>query len=202
MTHSYSRTLRITRALFTLILTFGLSCCISRGPTVIPDAPPPYPSFPTTLEKPEGNAQYNGQNQQIQTTPVQTNSLAPNQIASQPKTYEQVEAFDYIPPKSQPPFSSTQNQSFRPITTKHTSASTSRFTLHANGELWALVQDKDGNELDWLKMKNGETSYIYDKNALIVTCSSGNLLSIKDASGRPISFDSKSNGISIIRLPR
>ena len=49
-------------------------------------------------------------------------------------------------------------------------------------------------------MKTGESAFIYDPNALVITCSSGNLLSIKNSNGKDISFDSRGNGISIIRL--
>ena len=75
-----------------------------------------------------------------------------------------------------------------------------RFTLEARADLWALVQDDKGAELQWLKMKPGETSTISHSGDLTITCSSGDKLLIKDKFGKKIETNPNASGISIVRL--
>ena len=76
-----------------------------------------------------------------------------------------------------------------------------RFTLEAKADLWALVQDDKGIELDWLKMKSGDIRHLNHQGALTITCSSGDLLVIKDKEEKVIETNPNINGISIVRLP-
>ena len=59
-------------------------------------------------------------------------------------------------------------------------ASTSRYVLRAEADLWALIQDPSGVELDWLKMISGESVPLIYSGPISVTCSSGHKLKIFD----------------------
>ena len=159
--------------------------------------PPPYPSFPFPQENFQGNDDYNS----ARPEPNSNRSLSSeSQIPVESSLgIDSEKNYNYIPPSAPPPSSSLQTPTFSSLSRK---TDNPRFTLTANGDLWALVQDGKGNEIEWLKMKTGESAFIYDPNALVITCSSGNLLSIKNSGGKNISFDSRGNGISIIRLPK
>jgi len=174
-----------------------LSSCYSRNPNSVPDAPPPYPGFPFPRENFQSNKEYNSAlpSQNDHSLPV--SEIQNAQVSSTNSNPEN--NYNYIPPSAPPPSASPQTPLLSSLAIN---ADAPRFTLTANGDLWALVQDGKGNEIEWLKMKTGESAFIYDPNALVLTCSSGNLLSIKNSVGKNISFDSKGNGISIIRLPK
>ena len=58
--------------------------------------------------------------------------------------------------------------------------------MEAKADLWALVQDAQGVELEWLKMKTGESASLYHSGELTITCSSGNKLIIKDKTRNPL----------------
>lgn len=185
------------------LITFVLSTligCVSRGTATIPDAPPPYPSFPIPQERYQSSGVYDSKNREGSSAIAVPSSVAPkNEVSTKNDNINRNEgSFDYIPPQSIPPRSTN---SANQILTNSRNATAPLYSLIASGELWTLVQDKNGKELDWLKMKAGEKAFIYDKNAAVLTCSSGNELSIKDSSGNLVSFNPKSNGISIIRLP-
>ena len=76
-----------------------------------------------------------------------------------------------------------------------------RFTLEANADLWALVQNSEGVELEWLKMKKGESAKLHHSGRLTITCSSGNQLIIKDKDQKVVQTTPNKSGISIVRLP-
>lgn len=190
--------------LFLTILVPFILCtligCVQRGTSTIPDAPPPYPSFPIPQERFQSSGVYDSQNQEESSTIAKASSIAPQfeTDTEAVKINQNASSFDYIPPKSIPPRSTNSANQF---TANSRVASPALYTLIASGELWTLVQDRNGKEIDWIKMKAGEQAFIHDKNAAVLTCSSGNELSIKDSSGKLVSFNPKSNGISIIRLP-
>ena len=74
----------------------------------------------------------------------------------------------YTPPPASPPsqhsfaqqpaFSPNQSQTSYPGINKKNNSASARFTLEAKADLWALVQDAQGVELEWLKMKTGESA--------------------------------------------
>jgi len=195
--HKYCKSFLKVEPLCAFVACFAMLGCYSRNPSSIPDAPPPYPSFPFPQENHQSNDAYNSAPPRPNT---QKSLSSETQIPEESSlsTYSE-KNYNYIPPSAPPPSSSLQTPAFSSLSRK---AGNPRFTLTANGDLWALVQDEKGNEIEWLKMKTGESAFIYDPNALLLTCSSGNLLSIKNSAGKNIPFDSKGNGISIIRLPK
>ena len=50
--------------------------------------------------------------------------------------------------------------------------------------LWLLIQDPSGNELDWLKLQAGEKVPINHFGALTLTCSSGKEIDIFNKAGK------------------
>ena len=197
MLRKYCKSTQRVSTLCTLITSFTLLGCYSRNPNSIPDAPPPYPSFPFPQENFQSNDDYNSARpEQNSNRSLSSKSQIPVESSL---GIDSEKNYNYIPPSAPPPSSSLQTPAFSSLSRK---TDNPRFTLTANGDLWALVQDGKGNEIEWLKMKTGESAFIYDPNALVITCSSGNLLSIKNSGGKNISFDSRGNGISIIRLPK
>jgi hypothetical protein len=75
------------------------------------------------------------------------------------------------------------------------------YTIEAVGTIWVLIQDKVGNELEWLSMMSGEKVPLNHNGPLTITCSSGESLKIYDPSGKPFQIGGTKKGISIIRLP-
>ena len=75
------------------------------------------------------------------------------------------------------------------------------YTLRAEGDLWALIQDPKGVELDWIKMKSGESVPLNHPGPIILTCSSGHKLKIFDKQKNPIESKSNHSGITIVKLP-
>ena len=75
------------------------------------------------------------------------------------------------------------------------------YTVNAYANVWVLVQDKRGNELEWLSMKSGDEVPIMHRGPLTITCSSSKSIMITDKNGKKIETGNNSNGINIIRLP-
>lgn len=182
-------------------IIFLLSGCMRSSNQSIPDAPPPYPSFPIPQERYQSAQVYGGQ-------PSTSTYIPPYSDASsyQPPTPSSKSL--YTPPPSTPPTQASFSE--RPFQTQphpnsqgypKQKANTVRFTLEAKDNLWALVQDSQGTELEWLKMKTGETASLSYSGALTITCSSGNKLIIKNKLGKKIETNPNSSGISIVRLP-
>ena len=93
--------------------------------------------------------------------------------------------------------------SARPSITKQPSYSSIKANYHitAYASVWVLVQDKRGNELEWISMKSGDEAPIMHRGPLTITCSSGNSVKITDKTGKKVDVVTNSNGISIVRLP-
>jgi hypothetical protein len=154
--------------------------CGGGSVTTLPEAPPPYPNFPVPYEPSDQSAPSSGSydNQQSR---YQPNSYDPNQYRS--PTVKSNSSWDSSPNALTP------------------SPNYSRFTVHAKANLWLLIQDANGNELDWLKLQEGEKVPISHIGALTITCSSGQDVEIFNKEGRKIdSPGSNKPGISIIRL--
>ena len=96
-----------------------------------------------------------------------------------------------------PPYSNYSNPGNAPSS----STSHSRYVLRAEADLWALIQDPKGVELDWLKMKSGETVPLTYSGPITVTCSSGHKLKIFDNQKNLIESKANHSGISIVKLP-
>lgn len=151
-------------------------CCFFTGcwgssQTSLPEAPPPYPDSP----------------------------FQPN---TQPN--------DYTPPPSPDPrgnnYGANNNSFPRQTTQRPSPLPVSRsfdqmYTIEAVGTIWVLIQDKFGNELEWLSMMSGEKVPLKHNGPLTITCSSGESLKIYDPSGKPFQIGGTKKGISIIRLP-
>jgi len=185
-------------AMLTLSVFSGCSGSVSS----IPDAPPPYPSFPIPQERYNSAQVYGGQNLPTSYTPPYSPPSGSYQQPPAPTFY--------TPPPSAPP--TQPNLSARP-SHKYTppapnrfsskpnrSSQSSNYTLKANADLWALVQNAKGVELEWLKMKAGDSTELNYSEDLTITCSSGNQLVIVDNKGKQIDTNPNSSGISIVRL--
>ena len=115
---------------------------------------------------------------------------------------------DYTPPPSPDPrgnFIKTNPDSFS-RTNNSSSFSTVRstnkfYTLEALGTIWVLVQDKYGNELEWISLVQGDKVPLKHMGALTITCSSGESLRITAPNGKFVQPSETKKGISIIRLP-
>ena len=81
------------------------------------------------------------------------------------------------------------------------SSSSTNYSLLAEADLWALIQDPQGVELDWIKMKSGETVPLNYSGPITVTCSSGHKLKIFDNQKNLIETKANQSGISIVKLP-
>lgn len=181
-------------------IIFFLAGCMRSSNQTIPDAPPPYPNFPMPQERYQSAQVYGGQpSTSAYIPPYNDASTSYQPPAPTSKTF-------YAPPPSSPPTQSSFTE--RPFQTQTNSKefrgqedNTKRFTLEAMADLWALVQDSQGTELEWLKMKTGETASLSYSGSLTITCSSGNKLVIKDKFGKKIETNPNSSGISIVRLP-
>ena len=75
------------------------------------------------------------------------------------------------------------------------------YTIEATGTIWVLIQDKFGNELQWVSLMSGEKIPLKHSGPLTITCSSGDSLKITDKNGKPHQFGKVKKGIAIIRLP-
>ena len=76
-----------------------------------------------------------------------------------------------------------------------------RYMVKAKGNLWVLVQDQFGNEVDWRKLQAGDQFPINQAGSLTVTLSSSDKADILDSDNKKIEVNSKNSGISIVRLP-
>jgi len=181
------------------VLTILVGCRPSSTPS-IPDAPPPYPSFAVPQERYHSAQVYGGQpNASVYVPPY----------SEAPQNGTTADSYQYAPPPrtssriTPPPQYTSPNfyNKNKVNPNENSSSSSSRFTLEAKADLWALVQDDKGTELDWLKMKAGENKHLHHPGPLTITCSSGDLLVIKDKEGKVIGTNPNVNGISIVRLP-
>ena len=181
------------------VLTVLVGCRHSSNPS-IPDAPPPYPSFAVPQQRYQSAQIYGGQPNASVYVPPYSEAPHNGTIA---------DSYQYAPPPrasssiTPPPQYTSPNFNYknRDNSRENTSSSSSRFTLEAKADLWALVQDDKGTELNWLKMKAGDNKQLHHQGPLTITCSSGDLLIIKDQEGKVIKTNPNVNGISIVRLP-
>ena len=187
--------LRLIRITFLgIILSF--TSCRRSSVTSIPDAPPPYPSFPVPQERYQSSQVYGGQPSTSAYIPPYSEPTYQAPLSSENQSF-------YTPPPADPPMQriyknpALKNQ---PHPRQRQETNPARFTLEAKADLWALVQDAQGTELQWLKMKPGETASISHGGALTITCSSGDKLLIKDKFGKKIETNPNASGISIVRL--
>ena len=154
--------------------------CGGGSVTTLPEAPPPYPNFPIPYQ-PNSQPESAGVAIDNQKNAYQPSFYTPNQ-------YQRPETGQYNSWESSP-----NALSLAP--------NYARFTVHAKANLWLLIQDANGNELDWLKLQEGEKVPISHIGALTITCSSGQDVEIFNKEGRKIdSPGSNKPGISIIRL--
>ena len=167
-------------------LFFFILCCLlytscgGGSVTTLPEAPPPYPNFPVPYE------------------PCSQQPVPDHVYGHQQQGGHQTRTFS--PTESNP--QNSNNNSWRSSPNALTqSPNYARFTVHANANLWLLVQDSNGNELDWLKLKEGEKVPLSHIGALTLTCSSGQDIEIYSKDGKKLDIpESSKAGISIIRL--
>ncbi|NBU87509.1 MAG: hypothetical protein EBS13_09535 [Verrucomicrobia bacterium] len=76
-----------------------------------------------------------------------------------------------------------------------------RYSITAEANIWVLVQDEFGTEIDWKKLSKGESMSITHPRPVTVTCSSGSKAKIFDDKGKEVNQLTNSSGIAIVRLP-
>ena len=74
-------------------------------------------------------------------------------------------------------------------------------TLEALGDVWILVQNAQGVELQWQNLRKGERLPVSKQGSISITSSNGKALRVLDHEGRSIKEPSESEGIVIVRLP-
>ena len=155
-----------------LLLCFFLGACGGGGPTTLPDAPPPWQEAPSNPDEATApRPSPFGGNNPRLDNPNKPNSFWSNQ------------------PRPSP------------VTPKPTFASKPNYTINAYANVWVLIQDKRGNELEWISLKSGDEVPIMHRGPLTMTCSSSKSVKISDKNGKKIETGNKTNGINIIRLP-
>jgi len=182
---SFQLKVLISSTLFCLV-----SSCARNTTPAVPNAPPPYPDYPV----PQSHFQYSEPPYQPNPPLLDSGNI---QLDSQASSSQ-------LPYASQDIVIPTYHQenldhAGYPYEQVKQTART-RFSLHAHSNLWALVQNDKGVELEWLKMKAGEKASINHSGRLTITCSSGKDLEIFDARGDKIPTNPNPSGISIIRL--
>jgi hypothetical protein len=152
-------------------LFFLLLGCWGSSPTALPDAPPPYPDSPF----PQGS--------QIGTY---SPPPSPDPYGRNYENREKTRARDY----SKKNFPTKQSRPYE-----------NRYSIEAIGTIWVLIQDKFGNELQWVSLMAGDKIPINHNGPLTITCSSGESLKITDPKGKLFKPAGLKKGITIIRLP-
>tara|TARA_Y100000588_G_C14092786_1_gene855262 strand:+ start:290 stop:736 length:447 start_codon:yes stop_codon:yes gene_type:complete len=74
-------------------------------------------------------------------------------------------------------------------------------TLEALGDVWILVQNAHGVELQWQNLRKGERLPVSKQGSISITSSNGKVLRVLDHEGGSIKEPSESEGIVILRLP-
>ena len=170
---------RVGLILGVIVCCLLFSSCGGGSVTTLPEAPPPYPNFPVPYE-------------------ASSQQSVPVTLYSNQQQGYQNHAFSSTEYKPQTGSNNSWKSSPNALSPVPNYA---RFTVHANANLWLLVQDSNGNELDWLKLKEGEKVPLSHIGALTITCSSGQDIDIYNKDGRKLDIpESKKPGISIIRL--
>ena len=114
------------------------------------------------------------------------------------------------PPNAPPPhpnlFSPTGNQT-SPSAKAQVPGSTqisdkkSLVTLEALEDVWILVQNAQGVELQWQNLRKGERLPIAKQGSISITSSNGKALRVLDHKGSSLREPSENEGINIVRLP-
>lgn len=114
------------------------------------------------------------------------------------------------PPNAPPPhpnlFLPTGNQ-VSPSTqapvlgTTQSSDKKSVVTLEALEDVWILVQNAQGVELQWQNLRKGERLPVAKQGSISITSSNGKALRVLDHEGRSLKEPSENEGIAILRLP-
>ena len=114
------------------------------------------------------------------------------------------------PPNAPPPhpnlFSPTGNQ-ITPSTQAPVLGATQNYekksvvTLEALGDVWILVQNAQGVELQWQNLRKGERLPVAKQGSISITSSNGKALRVLDHEGRSLKEPSENEGIAILRLP-
>lgn len=111
------------------------------------------------------------------------------------------------PPDAPPPhpnlFSPTGSQ-ISPTTVPGTTqpyVKKSVVTLEALGDVWILVQNAQGVELQWQNLRKGERLPVAKQDSISITSSNGKALRVLDHEGRSLKEPTQKEGITIFRLP-
>ena len=74
-------------------------------------------------------------------------------------------------------------------------------TLEALGDVWILVQNAQGVELQWQNLRKGERLPVAKQGSISITSSNGKALRVLDHKGRSLKEPTQKEGITIFRLP-
>ncbi len=113
-----------------------------------------------------------------------------------------------LPPPDAPPphpnlFSPTVTQ-ISPTTVPGTTqpyVKKSVVTLEALGDVWILVQNAQGVELQWQNLRKGERLPVAKQGSISITSSNGKALRVLDHEGRSLKEPTQKEEITIFRLP-
>ncbi len=98
---------------------------------------------------------------------------------------------NWVPPSTQAPVpGTTQNYEKKSVV-----------TLEALGDVWILVQNAQGVELQWQNLRKGERLPVAKQGSISITSSNGKALRVLDHEGRSLKEPSENEGIAILRLP-
>jgi len=96
-----------------------------------------------------------------------------------------------VPSKTQAPVpGTTQNYEKKDV-----------ITLEALGDVWILVQNAQGVELQWQNLRKGERLPVAKQGSISITSSNGKALRVLDHEGRSLKEPTQKEGITIFRLP-
>ncbi len=171
---------KLSYFLYPSFILFFVSC---GGNPNIPDAPPPYPTFSTPSYSPPSDSSVYQPSSSYTPNPPAFNGEYGDQRGLSPSVPTFKQEYYAPPPKPNQP------------------SLESRYTITAEANIWVLVQDEFGTEIDWKKLSKGESMPITHPRPVTVTCSSGSKVKILDQKGKAINQFTNSSGIAIVRLP-
>lgn len=170
------------------ILTFCFFIIGCGGNRIIPDAPPPYHSYSAPgYDAISNQSSSYGPSSPFSKLPPPPAAKNPSNYSTQelaPQTYSEVPS-SYVPRTEQKTFPT----------------SSERYSIVAKANIWVLVQDEYGAEVDWKRLSKDETMSITHPRPVTVTCSSATKVDIFDQRGKKIENSTSQSGIAIIRLP-
>ena len=115
----------------------------------------------------------------------------PNAPPPHPNLFSQTGTKNKVLPNTEAPVSGTNEKK----------ENKSVVTLEALGDVWILVQNAQGVELQWQNLRKGERLPVAKQGPISITSSNGKALRVLDHKGRSLKEPTQKEGITIFRLP-